>query len=107
MLHSFTYLPTYLPTSLPISHPHHLPLYTHIQVGGALSVGYHGSQMSLGSISSVVTRMQVMDTYGHTHLLDANLPTDRPALAATSLGVGVCGIITRVTLPVVPTFHLR
>lgn len=68
-------------------------------------MGFHGSQMSLGSVSSVVSRMHVMDTKGNTHILDQ--ATDPQALAATRLGLGLCGIMTRVTLPIVPQFYLR
>jgi FAD/FMN-containing dehydrogenase len=76
-----------------------------LTVGGAAAVGFHGSQLSLGGVSSVVSALRVLDTEGVAHdLSDATHPE---AMRAVRMGLGVCGIVTRVTLPVVPQFHLR
>lgn len=91
-----------------------------LTVGGAVSVGFHGSQRSLGSVSAVVQSMHVYDSHGHLHVLEDNgggateeeqlqeeEEHQQKLLAAARLGLGVCGILTRVTLPVVPQFYLR
>lgn len=76
-----------------------------LTVGGAVSVGFHGSQMSVGGVSSVVRSLRLYDTAGNPHeLTDATHPE---AMKAARMGLGMCGIIGRVTLPVVPQFHLR
>jgi FAD/FMN-containing dehydrogenase len=76
-----------------------------LTVGGAVSVGFHGSQMSLGGVSSVVSSLRVYDTAGNAH--DLTDQTHPEAMKAARMGLGMCGIISRVSLPVVPEFHLR
>ena len=49
--------------------------------------------------------LRVMDTEGNIHELSDD--TTPEAMRAARMGLGVCGIVTRVTLPVVPQFHLR
>ena len=93
-----------------------------LTVGGAVSVGFHGSQRSLGSVSAVVERMHVYNSRGGLHVLEDGKAEAAPEqeqepepepeqqqklLEAARLGLGVCGILTRVTLPVVPQFYLR
>lgn len=76
-----------------------------LTVGGAVSVGFHGSQASLGGVSSVVRALRLVDTEGGIHdLSDADSPEQ---MRAARMGLGMCGILTRVTLPVVPQFHLQ
>lgn len=76
-----------------------------LTVGGAVSVGFHGSQQSLGGVSSVVSALRLVDTQGRVH--DLTETTDPEGLAAARLCAGQCGVLTRVTLPVAPQFHLR
>ena len=76
-----------------------------LTVGGAISVGYHGSQLSSSSISSVVDSLTVYDTLGHPHFL--TVQDNSSLMFAARLGLGVCGVITRATLPVEPRFYLR
>ncbi|KAF8058938.1 Gulo [Scenedesmus sp. PABB004] len=76
-----------------------------LTVGGAVSVGFHGSQLSVGGVSSVVRALRLLDVDGNAHdLSDATAPE---AMRAARMGVGMVGILTRVTLPVTPQFHLR
>jgi len=77
-----------------------------LTVGGAISVGFHGSQMSSSSISSVVDSLTIYDTYGRQHVLKNN-KQNKKIMSATRLGLGVCGVITRAILPVEPQFFLR
>lgn len=76
-----------------------------LTVGGAISVGFHGSQRSSSSISSVADSLTVYDTTGHMHILDNN--NNRTLMLAARLGLGVCGVMTRAVLPVEPRFYLR
>lgn len=81
---------------------------TGLTVGGAISVGFHGSQQSKGSASSVIRRIVVRDTStGAEHVLDETNDAGASALKAARLGLGLCGVVTRVTLPIVPQFYLR
>ena len=76
-----------------------------LSIGGAVSVGFHGSQLSLGSISTVISYIELFDTDGVRHILD--IKKNQSAMSAARLGVGVCGVITRVRLPIRPQFYLR
>ncbi|WIA13216.1 hypothetical protein OEZ85_006808 [Tetradesmus obliquus] len=76
-----------------------------LTVGGAVSVGFHGSQMSVGGVSSVVQSLRLLDTSGNTHELNDSSNAD--AMRAARMALGMCGIITRVQLPVTSEFHLR
>lgn len=78
---------------------------TGLTVGGAVSVGFHGSQMSVGGVSSVVRAVRLYDTAGNAH--DLSSTTQPEAMKAARMGLGMCGILSRVTLPVVPQYHLR
>lgn len=87
-----------------------------LTVGGAVSVGFHGSQRSLGSVSAVVQSMHIYDSRGKLHVLEEKTGDEaeqqehqeqQKLIEAARLGLGVCGILTRVTLPVVPQFYLR
>jgi len=74
-----------------------------LTIGGAISVGFHGSQLSSSSISSVVGSLTLFDTHGQQHILNE----DSKLMFAARLGLGVCGVITRATLPIEPQFYLR
>lgn len=76
-----------------------------LTVGGAVAVGFHGSQLSLGGVSSVVRGLRLLDTAGNA--VDLTDESDPEAMRAARMGLGMCGVVTRVTLPVVPQFHLR
>eukprot|EP00882_Tetradesmus_deserticola_P033948 GHRQ01038828.1.p1 GENE.GHRQ01038828.1~~GHRQ01038828.1.p1 ORF type:complete len:271 (-),score=60.53 GHRQ01038828.1:195-1007(-) len=76
-----------------------------LTVGGAVSVGFHGSQMSVGGVSSVVQGLRLLDTSGNAHDLDDS--SQPQAMRAARMALGMCGILTRVQLPVTPEFHLR
>jgi hypothetical protein len=76
-----------------------------LTVGGAMSVGYHGSQMSIGSVSSVIHSLTVFDTHGKQYFLEYD--DQNQLMLSARLGLGVCGVITRATLPVIPQFYLR
>jgi L-gulonolactone oxidase len=77
-----------------------------LTVGGAVAVGFHGSHASVGGVSSVVRALRVVSTDGQA-VHDLSDATDREGMRAASMNLGVCGIVSRVTLPVVPQFHLR
>lgn len=62
-------------------------------------------QSTLGGASSGVAALRVVDTDGTAHeLSEATTPG---AMRAARLALGMCGVVTRVTMPVVPQFHLR
>lgn len=70
-------------------------------VGGALATGTHGSSLRWGSISSQVRGLKIILANGT--LLELNSPSDNPHLwKALGVSVGRLGVITEVTLRIVP-----
>lgn len=67
-------------------------------IAGAICTGTHGSGLSSGSLSSFVTRLQLVDGHGEVHELST---VDEPQLfKAAQVSLGALGIITEVTLQV-------
>ena len=70
-------------------------------VGGAVSAGTHGSTLRWGSLSSQVRGLKVVLANGT--MLELNSPADNPHLwKALGVSVGRLGVITEVTLRIVP-----
>jgi hypothetical protein len=60
--------------------------------------------MSVGGVSSVVQSLTLLDTSGNSHQLDDS--SDPQAMRAARMALGMCGILTRVQLPITSEFHL-
>lgn len=73
-------------------------------VAGALCTGTHGSFTKMGPLAELVTGLTALRPDGTAVTVDAHDP-DLPAMAC---GIGLCGIVTSVTLRVRPKpFRLR
>jgi alditol oxidase len=75
----------------------------HISVAGAVATGTHGSGRQVPSLAALVRGLEVVGADGATYTLGA----DDPDLAGSVVALGALGIVTAVTLDVVPTFDLR
>ncbi|MDG9677106.1 FAD-binding protein [Micromonospora sp. DH14] len=75
----------------------------HISVAGAVATATHGSGQSHGNLASAVAGLELVTADGD--LLRVDRDTDR--FAGMVVGLGALGLVTRVTLDVVPTFALR
>ncbi len=74
-------------------------------VAGATATGTHGSGWSLGCLSSEVVSFRLVDGSGRVRVGD---PTGDPDLwSAGRVSLGALGVLTAITLRVVPAFHLR
>jgi FAD/FMN-containing dehydrogenase len=73
-------------------------------VAGAVSTGTHGTGRKHGSFSSMVRAVELMCADGELVTIDGSA-TER--LRAASLGLGLFGVLTRVTLATVPAYRLR
>ena len=83
---------------------HNLASLPHVSVVGACATGTHGSGLHNGNLSTAVSGVELVDGSGNVHLLTrAGNPDVFPGVA---LGLGALGVITRVTLDVVPTFQV-
>jgi FAD/FMN-containing dehydrogenase len=71
-----------------------------VTVAGAVSTGTHGSGAGVGSLSSLVQAVRLVDGTGELRLVDG------PDLDAVRTGLGALGILTEVDLAVVPELPL-
>ena len=77
----------------------------HISVAGAVSTGTHGSGDALGSLSSAVRALQLVTTAGEVATLDRD--RDGDTFPGAVVALGALGILTHVTLDLVPAFEVR
>jgi len=73
-------------------------------VAGAVSTGTHGSGLAYGNLSSLVTRMRIA-VPGHEAAM-RELARGSSELEAARVSLGALGVITELTLRVVPAFRL-
>ncbi len=67
-----------------------------VTVGGAVSSGTHGSGASVGSLSSLVEGVRLVDGAGELRRIDG------PDLDAVRIGLGALGVLTEVDLAIGP-----
>ncbi len=74
----------------------------HISVGGSVATGTHGSGQSVGCLSTQVARLTLVTADGATRTLgrgDADF-------AGAVVGLGTLGVVTSLSLDLVPTFDV-
>jgi FAD/FMN-containing dehydrogenase len=72
-------------------------------VSGAIATGTHGSSLLHGNLGTGVVAAELVDGRGDRVVVEAG----DPRLAGVRVHLGALGIVTRVTLKVVPAFRLR
>ena len=77
----------------------------HLSIAGACATGTHGSGDALGNLATSVTALEMVTADGDLAVLsrDANGDEFRGAV----VGLGALGIVTSLTLDIVPTFDIR
>ena len=75
----------------------------HISVAGATATGTHGSGDDNGILATAIAAVELVTAAGSLITVDRS----NPDLAAIAVGLGAFGIITRVTLDILPTYKLR
>ncbi|MEV4121857.1 FAD-binding protein [Micromonospora sp. NPDC049645] len=75
----------------------------HISVAGAVATATHGSGQTHGNLASAVAALELVTADGELLRVDRDADT----FAGMVVGLGALGLVTRVTLDVVPTFALR
>lgn len=76
----------------------------HISVAGAIATGTHGSGTTVGNLATAVTALQMVTADGE--LVDLSRETHGEAFCGTVIALGALGIVTAVTLDVVPAFSM-
>jgi xylitol oxidase len=75
----------------------------HISVAGAIATATHGSGLTLRNLASAVTTIELLTTDGEP----LRIGRDDPRLPGAVVHLGALGVVTRVTLTVVPYYELR
>lgn len=73
-------------------------------LAGAISTGTHGTGPTLGSLSTMVRGLRLIDGRGDLIDIDDSMPA---MLRAGSLALGTIGVILSITLQVVPAYRLH
>jgi xylitol oxidase len=74
----------------------------HISVAGAVSTGTHGSGARNGSLATAVTGLQIVTASGDL----VEVTRDDERFPGCVVALGALGVVTAVTLEVVPTFEI-
>ncbi|MFI5045089.1 MAG: D-arabinono-1,4-lactone oxidase [Acidimicrobiales bacterium] len=74
-------------------------------VAGATATATHGTGLAFGNLSSTIVALRLVDGRGEVVELDGRHNAD--LFAAARVGVGALGLLSTVTLRVVPAFHLH
>ena len=74
-------------------------------LAGALSTGTHGTGVTLRNLSASITGLRLINGLGEIVALDAD--TDPDCLRAARVSLGSLGVITRVSLRVMPAYYLH
>lgn len=84
---------------------HNLASLPHISVAGACATATHGSGDRNGNLASVVSAMELVTANGEVLVLSRAQDGER--FLGAVVGLGGVGVVTKLTLDVVPTFEVR
>ncbi|WP_229073080.1 D-arabinono-1,4-lactone oxidase [Actinoplanes sp. DH11] len=82
---------------------HNLASLPHISVAGAVATATHGSGVRNGNLATAVSGLEIVRPDGEL----VTLTRDDADLAGAVVGLGALGVVTALTLDVVPAFELR
>jgi len=74
-------------------------------LAGAISTGTHGTGPTLGNIATQVIGLRLLTATGD--YLDCSAEREPELFSAARVSLGMLGIITRITLRVLPAYHLH
>jgi xylitol oxidase len=81
-----------------------LPSLPHISVAGAVATGTHGSGVRNGNLATAVSALDLVTADGDVVSLRRDEHED---FAAAVVALGALGVVTGLTLDIVPTFEVR
>ncbi|MFI8193819.1 FAD-binding protein [Streptomyces sp. NPDC085946] len=82
---------------------HNLGSLPHISVAGACATGTHGSGVGNGCLASAVRAIELVTAEGEL----VTIERDAPDFSGTVVSLGALGVVTRITLDLVPAFEVR
>jgi len=74
-------------------------------VVGACATGTHGTGRELGSMATQIHALRIIDAAGN--IVEASSVQNAELFAAARVSLGALGVVSTVTLRVVPLFHMR
>ena len=77
----------------------------HISVGGAVATGTHGSGARNGSLATSVSELRLVTAGGD--LIELSRQADGDRFAGAVVALGALGVVTELTLDIVPDFQVR
>jgi xylitol oxidase len=83
---------------------HNLASLPHISVAGACSTGTHGSGLHNGNLATVAAGLEIVTADGA--VVHLSREKDAAQFMGGPVGLGALGVVTSVTLEVVPTFQV-
>lgn len=73
-------------------------------LGGALATGTHGTGITLGGLSTQIAGLALVTASGE--IVECSEERDRDLFKAAQVSLGALGVVTRVTMRVVPAYNL-
>lgn len=83
---------------------HNLASLPHISVGGACATGTHGSGVNNGNLATAVNTLEFVDGLGKVHSMSRN--SDPDLFNGLVVNLGALGIVTKLTLDIIPDFNM-
>jgi xylitol oxidase len=83
---------------------HNLASLPHISVAGAIATATHGSGLHNGNLATAVAGLEIVTADGETVVLSREKDGER--FLGAVVGLGALGIVTSVTLNLLPTFQV-
>lgn len=84
---------------------HNLGSLPHISVAGAVATGTHGSGPANGNLATAVRTLEMVTADGEIVALDRD--RDRDTFPGAVVALGALGVVTRLTLDVLPAYEMR
>jgi xylitol oxidase len=84
---------------------HNLASLPHISVAGSITTATHGSGIKNGNLASSVSSLEMVIADGS--VVHFSKASDTAKLNSVVVGLGAIGVITKVTLDIIPTFMVR
>ena len=84
---------------------HNLASLPHISVAGACATGTHGSGDRNGNLATAVSAIEIVT--GDGELITLSKERQQEQFHGAVVGLGGLGVVTRLTLDIIPTFEMR
>ncbi len=84
---------------------HNLASLPHISIAGACATATHGSGLGNGNLATQVAALEFVDASGHPQRLSRD--RDGEQFHGAVVGLGALGLVTKVTLNLVPAFRVQ